>query len=142
MKERILDINPEAIVEIYRPEEVEGGETSIIDSSFTYVVDAIDTMKNKLDLIEKCNKENVKNISVTGAGNKLDATKFEVTDIYKTSVCPLAKVMRKELKERGIKKLKVLYSKEEPIKIFADKTDLESEKTKKPILRIGFLYDS
>ena len=116
MKERILDINPEAIVDTYRPEEIEDGETSIIDSSFTYVVDAIDTMKNKLELIEKCNKENVKIITVTGSGNKLDATKFEVADIYKTSVCPVCKILRKELKSRNIKSLKVVYSKEMPIK--------------------------
>ena len=116
MKERIKDINPEAVVEIYRPEEIEGGEVSIIDSSFTYVVDAIDTMKNKLELIEKCNKENVSIITVTGSGNKLDATRFEVSDIYKTSVCPVCKILRKELKARNIKRLKVIYSKELPIK--------------------------
>ena len=116
MKERIKDINPEAIVEVYRSEEIEGGETSIINSSFTYVVDAIDTMKNKLDLIEKCNKESVKIITITGAGNKLDATKFEVSDIYKTSVCPVCKILRKELKIRNIDSLKVVYSKELPIK--------------------------
>ena len=116
MKERIKDINPEAIVEIYRPEEIEEGEASIIDSSFDYVVDAIDTMKNKLELIEKCNKENVKIITITGAGNKLDATKFEVSDIYKTSVCPVCKILRKELKVRNINRLKVVYSKEIPIK--------------------------
>ena len=116
MKERILDINPNAIVETYRPEEIEGAESSIVDSTFTYVVDAIDTMKNKLELIEKCNKENVRIITMTGAGNKLDATKFEVTDIYKTSVCPVCKLLRKELKQRNIKELKVVYSKEEPIK--------------------------
>ena len=116
MKERIADINPKAIVEIYRPEEIEGGETNIIDSSYSYVVDAIDTMKNKLELIEKCSKENVKIITVTGAGNKLDATKFEVSDIYKTSVCPVCKILRKELKARNIDSLKVVYSKEIPIK--------------------------
>ena len=116
MKERILDINPETIVEAYRPEEINGGEVSIIDSSYSYVVDAIDTMKNKLELIEKCNKENVKIITVTGSGNKLDATKFEVTDIYRTSVCPVCKILRKELKARNINKLKVVYSREIPIK--------------------------
>ena len=116
MKERILDINPNAIVEIYRPEEIEGEESSIIDTTFSYVVDAIDTMKNKLDLIEKCNKENVKIITATGTGNKLDATMFEVADIYKTSVCPVCKILRKELKVRNIKHLKVVYSKELPIK--------------------------
>lgn len=116
IKERILDINPNAIVEIYRPEEIKGGEANIIDSSFSYVADAIDTMKSKLELIEKCNKENVKIITATGAGNKLDATKFEVSDIYKTSVCPVCKILRKELKQRNIKHLKVVYSKEIPIK--------------------------
>lgn len=114
MKERILDINPSAIVEAYKPDEIEGGETSIVDSTFTYVVDAIDTMSNKLELIEKCKKENVKIITATGAGNKLDATKFEVDDIYKTSVCPVCKILRKELKQRNIKNLKVVYSKEVP----------------------------
>ena len=116
MRERIKDINPEAIVEIYRPKEIEGGETNIIDSSFTYVVDAIDTMKNKLELIEKCNKENIKIITVTGSGNKLDATKFEVSDIYKTTVCHVCRILRKELKARNINSLKVVYSKEIPIK--------------------------
>ena len=116
MKERILDINPEAIVETYKLEEIEGQESNIINSSFNYVVDAIDTMKNKLDLIEKCSTENINIVSITGSGNKLDATSFEVTDIYKTSVCPVCKILRKELKNRGIKKLKVVYSKEIPIK--------------------------
>ena len=114
MKERILDINPNAIVEAYRPDEIEGGEKSIVDSTLTYVVDAIDTMANKIKLIEKANAENVRIITATGAGNKLDPTKFEITDIYKTSVCPVCKILRKELKQRNIKKLKVLYSKEIP----------------------------
>ena len=116
MKERIQDINPNITVEIYRPEEIEGENSSIIDSTFSYVVDAIDTMKNKLNLIEKCNKENVRIITATGTGNKLDPTIFEVTDIYKTSVCPVCKILRKELKARNIKHLKVVYSKELPIK--------------------------
>ena len=73
-------------------------------------------MKNKLDLIEKCKEKNVRIITATGAGNKLDATKFEVADIYKTSVCPVCKILRKELKNRNIKKLKVEYSKEIPLK--------------------------
>ena len=116
MKERILDINPNAKVETYRPNEIEGGETNIIDSSFTYIVDAIDTMKNKLDLINKAKSENIKIITATGTGNKLDATKFEVADIYKTSICPVCKILRKELKKRNISNLKVVYSKEIPIK--------------------------
>lgn len=116
MKERILDINPNAIVEAYRSDEIEGGETSIISSDITYVVDAIDTMTNKLQLIEKCKEKNVRIITATGAGNKLDPTKFEITDIYKTSICPVCKILRKELKQRNIKNLKVLYSKEIPLK--------------------------
>jgi len=116
MKNRILDINPNAIVESYRPDEIEGGEVNLIDSSITYVADAIDTMTNKIKLIEKCKQENVRIITATGAGNKLDATKFEVADIYKTSVCPVCKILRKELKKRNIKGLKVVYSKEIPIR--------------------------
>ena len=116
MKKRILDINPNAKVEAYKPDEIEGGETSLIDSSINYVVDAIDTMTNKLKLIEKAKAENVRIITATGAGNKLDPTKFEVSDIYKTSVCPVCKILRKELRKRNIKDLKVLYSKENPMK--------------------------
>lgn len=116
MKNRILDINPNAIVENYRPDEIEGGEINLIDSSIDYVVDAIDTITNRIKLIEKCKQENVRIITVTGAGNKLDATKFEVSDIYKTEVCPVAKILRKELKKRNIKDLKVVYSRELPKK--------------------------
>ena len=124
MKERVLDINPDAIVETYRPDEIDGGETAIVDSTLTYVVDAIDTMANKIKLIEKANAENVRIITATGAGNKLDPTKFEITCIYKTSVCPVCKILRKELKQKNIKKLKVLYSKEIP-----QKPDTNGEKT-------------
>jgi len=113
IKERILDINPSIIVETYKSTE---DETKIIDSTFTYVIDAIDTMKNKIKLIEKCNNLNVPIISIAGTGNKLDATKFEVEDIYKTSVCPVCKILRKELKSKNINKLKVVYSKEMPKK--------------------------
>ena len=88
----------------------------ILDESITYVVDAIDTVTAKLELVTNCDKLNIPIISAMGTGNKLNPMAFEITDIYKTSVCPLAKVMRKELKKRNIKKLKVLYSKEEPIK--------------------------
>ena len=114
-KQRILDINPEANVEIYQEffmPETEG----ILDSTISYVVDAIDTVTAKIELVVRANKLNIPIISSMGTGNKLDPTRFEVTDIFKTSVCPLAKIMRKELKNRGIKKLKVVYSKEEPIK--------------------------
>lgn len=114
-KERILEINPQAKVEIYKeffmPESDE-----ILDKSVTYVVDAVDTITAKIEIILRADKLGIPVISSMGTGNKLDATRFEVADIYKTSVCPLAKVMRKELRNRGIKKLKVVYSKEEPIK--------------------------
>ncbi|MCI9287683.1 MAG: tRNA threonylcarbamoyladenosine dehydratase [Clostridia bacterium] len=116
-KERILEINPNVIVDIYQVDTLEKPEEEIIDSSFTYVVDAVDTITTKLKLIQKANKENVPIISAMGTANKLDPTRFEVSDIYKTSVCPLCKVMRKELKNRNIPKLKVVYSKEEPIKV-------------------------
>ncbi|MBQ3145166.1 MAG: tRNA threonylcarbamoyladenosine dehydratase [Clostridia bacterium] len=115
-KQRILEINPEAQVEIYQEfffPETEG----ILDKTIDYIVDAIDTVTSKIELVLRANKLEIPIISSMGTGNKLDSTKFEVTDIYKTSVCPLAKVMRKELKQRGIKKLKVVYSKEEPIKV-------------------------
>ncbi len=117
MRQRILDINPDANVEIYKGNEFEDGEESIINSSFSYIVDAVDTVTTKIKLIEKAKKENVSIISCMGTGNKLKPSKFEITDIYKTTVCPLSKVMRKELRKRNIQDLKVLYSKEEPIKV-------------------------
>lgn len=125
MKERVLDINPNAMVEAYKPDEIENGEESLINNSVTYVVDAIDTITNKIKLIERANKENVKIISATGAANKLDPTAFEVADIYKTSMCPVCKILRKELKQRGIKHLKVVYSKETPIKPKIEETTNE-----------------
>lgn len=115
-KERILSINPKANVEIvqefFMPDSKE-----ILDNSVDYIVDSIDTVTAKIELVVRANKLGIPIISSMGTGNKLDPTRFEVTDIYKTSVCPLAKVMRKELKARGIKNLKVVYSKENPIKI-------------------------
>ena len=114
-KERILDINPNAVVEtfktFYLPETAEQFDFSEYD----YIVDAIDTVKGKIELVLNAKKCNTPIISSMGAGNKSDPTAFEVADIYKTSVCPLARVMRYELKKRGIKKLKVVYSKEIPI---------------------------
>lgn len=134
MKQRILDINPNAIVETYRPEEIEDEESNLLDESITYVVDAIDTMVNKIKLIEKANKENIKIISATGTANKIDPILFEVSDIYKTSVCPVCKVLRKELKQRGIKKLKVVYSKEIPIK-----PEFEEELKEKTLGSVSFV---
>lgn len=115
MKERILSINPKAVVEVYTAQEIEKGEESLIDKSFSYVIDSVDTVTTKIKLIEKAKQEQVPILSCMGTGNKLNPTKFEIADIKKTSVCPLARVMRKELKKRNINQLKVLYSKEEPI---------------------------
>ena len=115
-KERILEINPDAKVEIYQQFFMPDSE-EILDNTVDYVVDAVDTVTAKIELVVRANKLNIPIISSMGTGNKLDPTRFEVTDIYKTSVCPLAKVMRKELRTRGIEKLKVVYSKEEPIKL-------------------------
>lgn len=116
MKERILDINPNAEVMVHKcfflPEN--SGEFDF--SKYTYIVDAIDTVTAKLELIVRADEVGVPIISSMGTGNKLDPTRLEVSDIYKTEVCPLARVMRTELKKRGIKKLKVVYSKEQPIK--------------------------
>lgn len=120
MKERILEINPKAIVNVHQcfftPETADEFDFS----QFSYVVDAIDTVTGKIELVLRANTSNVPIISCMGAGNKLDPTKFEVADIYKTSVCPLAKVMRKELRARRVKKLKVVYSKELPKKPLED----------------------
>ena len=91
-------------------------KTEILTKDIDYVIDCIDTVTAKIALVMKCKELNIPIISALGTGNKLDPSKFEITDIYKTSVCPLAKVMRKELRKRDIKKLKVIYSKEEPIK--------------------------
>lgn len=115
-KERILEINPDANVESFQ-EFFMPDSREILDNEVDYIVDSVDTVTAKIELVVRANKLNIPIISSMGTGNKLDPTKFEVTDIYKTSVCPLAKVMRKELRARNIKKLKVVYSKEEPIKI-------------------------
>lgn len=114
-RDRILDINPECKVTahkmFYLPENADGLDLSQYD----YIVDAIDTVAAKVELIVRADKVGTKIISSMGTGNKLHPEMFEITDIYKTSVCPLAKVMRTRLKKDGIKKLKVVYSKEEPI---------------------------
>lgn len=115
-KERVLSINPAAEVYtknmFFLPENA--GEIDF--SQFDFVVDAVDTVSAKIEIVMQCQAVSVPVISSMGTGNKLDPTAFEVTDIYKTSVCPLARVMRSELKKRGVKKLKVVYSREEPIK--------------------------
>ena len=116
-KERVLDINPKCIVNVHNTffslETIEEFDFS----NYDYIVDAIDTVSNKILLVEKSKEYNIPIICSMGAGNKLEPTLFEVADIYKTSVCPLAKVMRQELKKRKISDVKVVYSKEIPIKI-------------------------
>lgn len=131
-KERILEINPNAKVEIYK-EFFMPDSKEIFDDTVNYVIDALDTVTAKIELVIRANRLGIPIISSMGTGNKLDPTKFEVTDIYKTSVCPLAKVMRKELKARNIEKLKVVYSKEEPIKLedTCKNGDVYSEETRK-----------
>lgn len=117
MKDRIMDINPAADVVTYEmfilPENLEG----IFEGKVDYIIDAIDTVTAKLALVEYAKEQEIPIISCMGTGNKLHPEMFEITDISKTSVCPLCKVMRKELKNRGIYHLKVLYSKEKPIDI-------------------------
>lgn len=116
LKQRVLDINPWAAVHVhdcfFLPENAGGFDFS----SYDYVVDAVDTVTAKLELAVRAQKAGVPVISCMGAGNKLDPTAFEVSDIFQTSVCPLARVMRRELKKRGIEQLKVVYSKEKPVK--------------------------
>ena len=114
-QQRILEINPKAVVHTYKTFYAPQTAEQFDFSQYDYVVDAIDTVTGKLQLVEQAEKAGVPIISSMGAGNKMDPTAFEVADIYETSVCPLARVMRKELKKRGIKKLKVVYSKEPPM---------------------------
>lgn len=116
MKERILDINPNANVTTHQSFYLPETSEELIQDDYDYIVDAIDTVTGKIDLVVKAKQKGIPIISSMGAGNKLNPTMFEVADIYSTSVCPLAKVMRKELRQRSIKDLKVVYSKEEPIK--------------------------
>lgn len=119
-KSRILSINPECEVKDFQ-EFFTKDSKGILDNSIDYIVDCVDTVTAKIEIVQQAKALGVPVISSMGTGNKLDPTRFEVTDIYKTSVCPLAKVMRKELRARGIDSLKVVYSKEEPIKREEDK---------------------
>ena len=116
LEERLKDINKNLIIKKYKCFFLPETSDTFDFREYDYVVDAIDTVTGKIELILKANEAGVPIISAMGAGNKLDPTAFQVSDIYKTSVCPLARVMRRELKKRGVEKLKVVYSKEEPIK--------------------------
>ena len=115
MKERIGQINPDAEVNAYRCFFMPDNSAEFDFTDYDYVIDAVDTVTAKLELVMKCREANVPIICSMGAGNKLDPTAFQVADIYKTSVCPLARVMRNELRKRGVKKLKVVYSQEPPM---------------------------
>lgn len=112
MKSRMLDIFPEAEIECIEEFYLPGKADSMLAPDLNYVLDCIDTVTGKLDLIVECNRRGIPIMSAMGAGNKLDPTRFEVTDIYSTTDCPLARVMRKELRARGVERLKVVYSKE------------------------------
>ena len=124
-KQRIIEINPNAKVETYK-EFFMPESKDFFDETIDYVVDCVDTITAKIEIIVRAKKHNIPVISSMGTGNKLNPTEFEIADIYSTSICPLAKVMRKELKQRGIDNLKVVYSKEEPIK--TNKFDEETNK--------------
>ncbi len=115
-KDRLLDINPDININVHKIFYLPENSALINFKNYDYVIDAIDTVAGKIEIIEQAKKAGVSVISSMGAGNKTDPTKFEITDIYSTSVCPLAKVMRSELKKRGITDLKVVYSKQKPIK--------------------------
>lgn len=128
-RDRILEINPEMTVNTYRCFYLPETAQQFDFTQYDYVVDAIDTVAGKLQLVEQAVAAGVPIISSMGAGNKLDPTAFRVADIYKTNVCPLAKVMRRELKKRGIKKLKVVYSEEQPIEPKSDFGEKEREES-------------
>ncbi len=133
MAERIKNINPNANVKVYNKFFLGEEDEHIIDTDCDYIVDAIDTVTAKIALVLLGEKLGIPVISSMGTGNKLDPTRFEISDIYKTSICPLAKVMRKELKARGVKKLKVLYSKEQPRQASMTESEIleKGEKTNK-----------
>ncbi len=139
MRDRILDINPNVQVEVFPcfflPET-----TAMFDfESYSYIADAVDTITAKIELAVQADKYKTRMISSMGAGNKLNPAAFEVTDIYKTSVCPLAKVMRRELKKRNISGLKVVYSKEEPLKPMFEETIAEGSKRRSTPGSVAFV---
>ena len=127
MKERIADINPDCQVTVHRCFYLPENKDEFDFTQYNYVVDAVDTVAAKIQLVLQAKEADVPIISSMGAGNKLNPAAFEVADIYKTSVCPLAKVMRRELKQRGVKKLKVVYSREEAIKPMWEEEKMREE---------------
>ena len=115
MRERMLSINPQADIRLHQCFFLPENADNFPFAEYDYIVDAVDTVTAKIELVMQAQKYGVPIISSMGAGNKLDGSRFQVADIYKTKVCPLAKVMRRELKKRGVKKLKVVYSEEPPM---------------------------
>lgn len=120
MRERILEINPDASVNVHKCFFLPETKDEFDFAAYSYVVDAVDTVTAKIELVMQAQSAGVPIISSMGAGNKLDPTQFQVADIYETSVCPLAKVMRRELKKRDVKHLKVVYSQEKPLRPIED----------------------
>ncbi len=116
MRDRILDINPAAEVVAFQTFYMPEHARELVKPDYDYIVDAIDTVTAKIDLVVNARQQGIPIISSMGTGNKLDPTKFKIADIYNTSVCPLARVMRRELRKRGVSDLKVVYSQEEPIR--------------------------
>ena len=132
MKERILDINPEADVRIHKCFFLPENADSFPFGEYDYVVDAVDTVTAKITLVMKAQEHQVPVISSMGAGNKLDGSLFRVADLYQTNVCPLAKVMRRELKKRGVKRLKVVYSEEQPMSPIENMAEESGQKAANP----------
>lgn len=130
MKERILEINPQANVIVHKCFFLPETEEEFDFTEYDYVIDAVDTVTAKIAIIMRCEQTGTRVISSMGAGNKLEASMFEVADIYKTSVCPLARVMRRELKKRNVKKCKVVYSKEIPLGIQEEAEHTDDSQTK------------
>lgn len=128
MKQRIADINPSAQVNAYQTFYMPENSSEFDFSKYDYIADAVDTVTAKIEIAVQAQKCGTPLISSMGAGNKLNPAMFEVSDIYKTSVCPLAKVMRRELKARGIKKLKVVYSKEQPLKPVGETEEISAKR--------------
>lgn len=120
MRDRMLEINPDAKIEIHKCFFLPENADDFAFSEYDYIVDAVDTVTAKIELIMRAQKEGVSIISAMGAGNKLDAGRLKIADIYDTKICPLARVMRRELKKRNVKKLKVVYSDEQPIRPLED----------------------
>lgn len=121
MKDRLLDINPNLKIQIYNEIYSDESKNRLLSLDYDYVIDAIDMVSSKINLIENCKKLNIPIISCMGAGNKINPTMLQIGDIYKTDTCPLAKVMRNELRKRQIEGLKVVWSREKPLKVNMEK---------------------